>query len=280
MKRVKRLLSKRNNGGFTLVEVIISTALLGILVLGMTMFMSPLFGIMQDNTADVRANNLGTTLNYYLSRSVRNACFVAVFTNTKYEDFTSNDGSAHVNTLKEMIEYVNKNKNTHRMKCISIRRVQDYKGTNQKYMLFNEKVGADGLLVSSDNSTGNNSDRLVFEKCYYEGLFPTVEFSQPYLAKLKDGEDGKEEEDYEATTELAPTIQINVTIRDKDGTDANDVIFVGEGYSEIRNVKMSQKDTSLNLKYKIYDPVPKAVNSTADEPNTDTFIFYVERILQ
>ncbi len=275
MKRFKRLLSKRNKSGFTLVEVIISTALLGILILGMTMFMSPIFGIISENKADVRANNLGTSINYYLSRSMRNACFIAVYTNTEYSKFTSDDGSDAVKNLKEMAEYVTKNKN-YQMKCISIRRVQDYKGTNQKYMLFNEKVDKSGILTSTDNPTGANADRLVFEKCYYDGLFPSVEFSQPNQLKLKEDGSG----DYETTPKLAPSIQMKVTIRDKDSTDTNDIIFVGEGYSEIRNVKMSQADSTLNLNYKIYTPVPNPINASAADPNTDTFIFYVERILQ
>lgn len=273
VKRFKRLLSKRNNGGFTLVEVIISTALLGILVLGMTMFMSPLFGIMNDNKADVRANNLGTSINYYLSRSIRNACFVAVYTNTSYSKFTSDDGSDALKAVMEMGKYVTDN-NNYQMKCISIRRVQDYKGSNYKYMLFNERVKSGGLLDSMDNPTGGNDDRLVFEKCYYDGLFPAMEFSQPYKLKLK--EDGT----YEESTDLAPSVQIKVTIRDKDSTDTNDVIFVGEGYSEIRNVKISQEDSTLDLGYKIYSPIPTLINTAPAAPNTDTFIFYVERILK
>ncbi len=273
MKRLKRLFSKKNKAGFTLTEVIISTALLGILILGMTMFLSPIFGIMQDNTADVRANNLGTSINYYITRSIRNACFVAVYTNTNYSKFTSDDGSDAIENIKEMVTYVNANK-TYRMKCISIRRIQDYKGSDYKYMLFNEKVEGSGML-STDNSTGTNDDRLVFEKCYYDRLFPIVEFSQPYKLKLQD--DGSY---VESTAELAPSIQVKVTIRDKDGTNRNDVIFVGEGYAEIRNVKMSQEDTGLNLGYKIYNPVPTPLNADMSEANTDTFIFYVERILQ
>ncbi|MDE7194888.1 MAG: prepilin-type N-terminal cleavage/methylation domain-containing protein, partial [Oscillospiraceae bacterium] len=38
MKRIKRLLLCRKNGGFTLAEMIISCALLGILMLGIVMF--------------------------------------------------------------------------------------------------------------------------------------------------------------------------------------------------------------------------------------------------
>ncbi len=277
MKRFKRLLSKRNKAGFTLTEVIISTALLGILILGMTMFMSPLFGIIQDNTADVRANNLGTSLNYYISRSIRNACFVAVFTGAKYDDFTSDTGTDPVKTIKEMGTYVTGHAN-YQMKCISIRKVQDYKNNGiSKYMLFNEKVDKSGLLDSTDNPTGSNPDRLVFEKCYYDGLFPAMEFSRPKLKKLKEDGSG----DYEETSDLAPSIQIKVTIRDKDGTDANDVIFIGEGYSELRNIKTSQEDAGLNLKYKIYTPVPTVINaSPAPTDTTDTFIFYVERVLK
>ena len=41
MKYLKRLLSKRNNAGFTLIEVVISVALLGILVLSMTFVVTP-----------------------------------------------------------------------------------------------------------------------------------------------------------------------------------------------------------------------------------------------
>ncbi len=275
MKRLKRLLSKRNNGGFTLVEVIISTALLGILVLGVTMFMSPLFGIMQDNKADVRANNLGTTLNYYISRSIRNACYLAVYENAKYDDFT---GTApdNVSTM------AGKTSESYRLKCISIRRVQDYKG-NYKYMLFNEKVMSGGLL-SSDNSTAAISDRKVFEDCYYDGLYPLIEFEKPKKLEKQEGTnpDGSKKISYVESTatggeEYADSIKIKVTIRDKDTypdyTDTNDVIFVGEGYSEIRNVKMSKADAGLGLGYEMYA-------TTDNGTGSDIYIFYVERILK
>lgn len=41
MKSMIRLLKKRNKGGFTLVEVVVSVALLAILMGGMMMFIAP-----------------------------------------------------------------------------------------------------------------------------------------------------------------------------------------------------------------------------------------------
>ena len=58
MKSMIRLLKKRNKGGFTLVEVVVSVALLAILMGGMMMFIAPIVRNFNDNQKDQSAQSV------------------------------------------------------------------------------------------------------------------------------------------------------------------------------------------------------------------------------
>ena len=73
MKKMIRLLRKRGSGGFTLVEMIVSVALLAVLMGGMILFISPVIRTYNDNTTDITAENTTTCVQEYISRTIRNS---------------------------------------------------------------------------------------------------------------------------------------------------------------------------------------------------------------
>ena len=128
MKRLKRIthfLACRNKGGFTLSEVIISCALLGILMLGIVMFISPILETVKTTNSSTRASNAAESIEYYISRSIRNAAYIAVFTETNFTDVQSK-ASAVITDLKA------KTDSNYNLKCISKRYAMDEKSQNYK----------------------------------------------------------------------------------------------------------------------------------------------------
>ena len=103
MKSMIRLLKKRNKGGFTLVEVVVSVALLAILMGGMMMFIAPIVRNFNDNQKDQSAQSVSACINDYIVHSIRYATQVAVFSNTDYATLMSN--SANLDRIKSMNDY-------------------------------------------------------------------------------------------------------------------------------------------------------------------------------
>ena len=75
-KLIKLLKRRRKNSGFTLVEMVISCGLLGILVVGITLFISPVLQSAASNEVNVRATLLADTVNNYISRTTRGSYYV------------------------------------------------------------------------------------------------------------------------------------------------------------------------------------------------------------
>ena len=126
MKKLKQLLKRRRkNSGFTLVEVVISCGLLGILVLGVTLFITPVLRSAASNEANVRANLLAETIDNYINRSMRSAYFVQIFTNADRSDAYDGGAIAENENLKAMREFIDKcvdsdGKKVFELKCISL----------------------------------------------------------------------------------------------------------------------------------------------------------------
>lgn len=261
MKRFRRLLSCRNNGGFTLAEMIISCALLGILMLGIVMFVSPILDTVSTTNAGTRASNAAESIEYYISRSIRNAAYVAVLTDTSFTDVQSK-AAAVITELK------GKTDSNYSLKCISIRYAMDDKSQTYKYFICNETVEASGALKS--NSTPS-SDSMVFDPCYFDGIYPKVLLSRV------------QQEQPDGTKKDMPAVKIDVEIYDdsqmrKSTPPANDLIFSGSGYTVLRNIEISQQDKSLKQPFKVIEPLPNSLNP-GDDAMKETYIFYVERTL-
>ena len=275
MKKLLRLLKRRKkNSGFTLVEMIISCALLGILVVGITVFITPVLKAAGTNEVDVRGTLLADTVNNYISRSTRIANYVKVFTNADREDAYEGGDIAEDEDIKSMMQYVKKatypdGRPIMELKCISFTWANDPQTQENKYMVMNE-------TFKNSISTAINTEPIrVFEDCFYEGLFPTFTIEQlkgTDVAPTKSDSGDSSESDSESTPEeetLVPAIKLTTAV--SSDPEMKNADFIGVGFTEYGQIKNKQINASGEFQfYKTRDM------ERTGEHNT-TFIYFVVR---
>ncbi len=189
LKRIKRLLRKRNNGGFTLVEVIVASALLGVLMLGVLGFVQPVMKNVREKEQNARAVMLCETVESYIANSTKYAYYVQTFSGVTAADVTSASVSSPapiVNAKYTGTEYPDNadaslalmqnclnnilGKENYEIRCIGMRWLDDAKSGEKKLMLTNEVVNQDTLALDPSRT------RPVFETCFYDGLYPVLTF--------------------------------------------------------------------------------------------------------
>lgn len=268
MRKIKARLFKRGSRGFTLVEIIVASALLGVLLLGMLMFVSPVLESVNTQERDARALSVGSSMETYISRSIRNSVYVAVFENAEFDDCKLNGAVYNNAKLTEMEEFVKKTDNiaVYELKCISLRWMYDDKLQEYKYMLCNETV-QNGGRVLLDGKT-----ERVFDSCFYEQLFPRVNISM--LNNQIEGDPALDPADVKDVA----AIKVDVNIFTDNEMDT-DLIFVGTGYTEFINIK--NKLYNKDGKFKIYPKSDTTVRTAAEAQALgipgETYIYYVTR---
>lgn len=285
MKRLQRLLKKRSSGGFTLVEMVVSVALLAILLAGMMLFISPIIRSFNDDQTDLTAENVATAVEEYITRSVRNANQVAVFSYVSESDLASGDYQTIISEMVKFCTDANKDdsgttlpegKEKYLLKCISLR----YDSTSGQYFLCNESVNkSNGSL-----QTVSLDSKKVFSDCIYKDLFLTVDIS-----KTLNDDFGRTEDDIYNKDEKYRSDALNIKIcafRDK---NRGSKVFEGSGIAELRAIKgMLTEDRTNNQKYYYLKMVPENPNPADDSMlsfagaasgKQDIFIYYVARRL-
>lgn len=283
MKRLKRLSKWRNSSGFTLVEVIVSTALLGVLIIGILLFMTPVFSLAGSSETNTKANRFATTLELYVSKSLRSSVYIKAYTGAKISDVNSNSGAIYTDAdFQSMKDFVVANSTNYELRCMSIRYVEDTNPRNSstgdtayKYMLYNDKIDTSKYFLDESKS------ELVFDECFYEDIYPKFAFEVKPVYFDENGAvidttapditldaDGKPDT---AKLTLYPAIEMNIDVYEEEGMEEYSRVFKGLSYIEANNIKSLQ----LNSKgtYKIY--LPKEV--TDGTTNKDIYIFYVAR---
>ncbi len=249
MKFLKRLLSKRNNAGFTLLEVVVSVGLMGLLIVSMTVFVTPVLKVAAGNKMDVRATILAETLDSYLNRNIMNSKAVVVFTGVanfaKPAQKTTDLNSIYAsNELKELTDNLNTNlsrygANSYEIRCVGINWSTDERTNDQKYMLTLYKIAKaaeDKLRIVGQNE--------IFEDCFYDGLFPTVEIEQVT------NDEGA----------VVQALKVNVDVFDNAGMSS--IVFRGNGYTKLVNGDFIKT---------------KSIRTPEDDEHADVYIFYVIR---
>lgn len=280
-KLIKRRLSKRNSGGFTLVEVVISCALLGILIVGVIMFVSPILNSVNSTNKNTRASNVAETVEYYISRSIRNAAYITVLTDTDFDEMKS----CSSDIIKKIKEYNDNEGSQYSLKCISIRYAMDSRSQTYKYFICNETFDS-GVLKTNN---GPDLETMVFDPCYFDGIYPEVIFEQVKTKKEVEQPDGTKIE-----TEV-PAAAVKMTVNIYDSEDMkykDDLIFSGSGYTSLRNIDAARQASNSNLTFNILDNdniidghekelgnLPVKMRETPDADHNETYIFYVERSL-
>lgn len=254
MKILKRLLSKRNNAGFTLVEVVISIGLLGILLVSMTIFVGPVLQAAADTKKDIRATILAETVDAYISRSVMNANYVAVFTGisalTDANSHTAHDNDMPTvfssSELKTLYDFMHKDNNSdnYEVRCISIVRGEDYL-LDKKWMVYQNKVEDDiNDMYKISETIG------VFEECFYDGLFPQITVEQ---ATDSSGN---------------PASALKLTIDIYNNKEMTDMSMTGDGFSQLINIEKGKVADQVLF----HSPIHNDANTIYD-----TYIFYISR---
>lgn len=261
MKRLKRLLRRRRkNSGFTLVELVVSCGLLGILVVGVTAFIGPVLRSAAEDEKNVRATLLAQTIDEFVSRSTRDSYYVAIFTDARRSDAYEGGDIAKNENLKAMKEFVDKNNEIYELKCFSYSWSEDTQSHEYKYMLMTEKF-------KSASAALENKPAPVFEYCFYDGLFPEVTIESIMVnkgsAESSDGDSG-------AVEEVAAAIKSTYTVYTKQEMTHEE--FVGVGYTEFCNVRVDS-DENKTMKFKFY-PIE---DMDSGEEHPTTFIYYVAR---
>lgn len=289
MKKILKLLKRRKNSGFTLVEVIISCALLGILIMGVLGMIVPVMSTIMSNEKNANALMIAEAAEAHIDRNIKNSVQVAVYTNAMISDFTGASGKAVASqSMKDMLDFLNDgdNRKIYDMKIIGIRWVEDRKNHQYKYMLTNltPKIKDDGSGFTSF------AENPVFESCFYDNLYPKISFE---VMAYDEHEDGDETKPITSTRNVA----IRTTIDVYSDPEMKALSAQGKGYADfinIRTVAINRGDI-----YKLYSIVPgndsmgnPIENPTqlrtddefkgefGDTAHPETFIVYVTRKLK
>lgn len=183
MKKLKlfRQLKKRNNGGFTLVEVVISCALLGILVIGVLSFATPVMNMVSSGRKNARATMLAESIDSYIAGMLKNAKLVEVFQYTSIErakdtgtaGLKSAAGSATDKGLNKIDAFMQANPGEYDVRCLGISWTEDTKRDGQRKLVLTNNTVDNGLDGSSYKLNITNVSK-VFDDALYEGLFPVI----------------------------------------------------------------------------------------------------------
>lgn len=243
MRSIWKLLKKRRSGGFTLVEMVVSVALLAILLGGMMLFIAPIVRSFNDTKRDLTVENAATAVEEYITKSIRNASQIAIFSYTNDAELTSGDKQKIISDMNKYCVGINKDakglpltegKEKYLLKCISLR----YDESTQKYILCQESVdmNGNGALKSVDIDK-----KKVFSDCLYNDVYLTFDMRMP------------ENGDYNSTDttiynrlEKYRSDTLQMTIRAYSDPSRNNKVFEGTGISELRQIKFMRQQSKTN----------------------------------
>ncbi len=279
MKKLSKLLKKHNSGGFTLVEVVIATALLGILIIGVLLFMTPVFGMLDTNENAAKADRAMSTVETYVSKSLRRSIYVKVFTGGDDTDITSTSGAIFTDAdYTKMVEFMNKpgNKDRYTLNCLSIRYEVDNNPRNRsennnarKYMLHNETINTTHYLLETSET------ELVFDESFYEDIYPSFDLSVVSVDFDSSGNVIPETVAPGATpvtpaVTRTPGIIMDMSVFSDETMHEVYRIFTGKSIIECNNIKSAEANPKGD--YKIFD-------ITELTTGKNIYIFYITRNL-
>lgn len=315
LKRIKRLLKKRNNAGFTLTEVIIASALLGILMLGVLGFTQPVLKSVKEKEQNARAVMLAETIESYIASSTRYAYYVQTFSGVTADDtksvsltdlptiaqakYTGTDfpknQNASLESMMNCLSKLNKYVDNYEIRCIGMRWLDDPKTGEKKLMLTNEVV--DQKTCALDTS----KTKYVFETCFYDGLYPVLEYknydNQYEVINKTTGALEKKYADEDVA--IAPGLEITMNVyldaqcysTNENTRQSAQASFIGTTFADFRNIssiytinKAGTYKMQPNVEVNAYEDALAASSSKVyvDEEfgscyYPDTFIYYINR---
>lgn len=203
---LKRLLKARRKG-FTLVEVILSCALLSILILGIMMFVTPVLKMVTSGQKNARATMLSETVDTYIAGVLRTAAVVEVFENVELT--STSGGSVDLRALSPAGQGVNKidefmakddNGTNYEVRSLALVCKDNGAITSQGVRLYNATVDAATLNL---DATTLKTENQALNDLMFEGLYATIKLEN---FNTQDPSTGTE------TTDLAKGYKISTVV--------------------------------------------------------------------
>ena len=324
LRILKRLRRWRNSSGFTLVEVIIASALLGLLVLGVFSFVTPVLKVVSNQEQNARALMLSETMNNYIASTLRYAIYVQPITgvtsgethptappgtitnamSARSVPFSNTTGETYLDkydggTLDKLYNALYGTSGTivtkpddYEIGCIGIRWLTDEKTGTKKLFLTKETVYQKESNSNANLYLDESKSKLVFETCFYDGLFPVIDienYSNQYFVVDEDG--NRTEQVAEDKLDLAKSLRIVTKVyTDSDCYSTNETVrdnamlaFQGTGYAPLEYIssKILNESGSYELRPNIqihdYTAALNASGVTESEFYPDTYIYYIAK---
>jgi len=291
-----RLLKKRGKSGFTLVEVIVSCVLLGILILGVFSVVTPIISGVKSREQNANALMLAEAAEAYIDRSIKNSIYVVIFENAKPDDMKEGATIPESEQMKEMVSFINGPENkdaagneVFELKCIAVRWGEDKKSQRYKYMITSETVDKEKGIVDTAPTTSKSYN--VFETCFYENLFPIFNFEIMKADVIDDeGNPVTDPATGDVLQQEIPAIKTTIDVyRD---SELQELAFKGTGYADLTNIKRQSKNGSYKLFSKdgikdadgnIVDgssTVLREADSFGEDEHPETYIYFITRKLK
>lgn len=263
MKNIIRILKKRRNGGFTLVEMVVSVALLAVLMVGIIISVAPILRTFNDNSKNLVAENVATCIQNYISLGMRDATNVVVIGNTNAESIKNNANNI-VNNLKKFCQTkTSEGQYAYSLSCISLK----YDSADGRYYLYTDELDITQTGEYIDPFVSSTS---VFSKCLYKDMYFNMS-----IEKALDMD--------KATETPQPRLKdtARITINTYSDKGYSNLVFSGNGITEFREIgrELSRKGSQAKYSFDIYSgtvPVKADVidTSTAPADARDVYIFY------
>ncbi len=265
IRNIARILKKRASHGFTLVEMIIAIALLAVLLGGMVILTAPVLNTVTDNEKLITAESVSSTIQEYVTRTLRNSSKIVVVSNASYDDNKSTAVNNEVNALRTYVNKVtteNGGVAMYSLKCLSLRYIDG------SYYLCNEPVDLtkiDTILTGNENASTLKGK--VFSDCLYNDLYLDCKLEKGQVkSSTLDPVTGTYP--YEESDNF---LQLGIDTYTDSGK--NVMVCSTSSVMELRQIKFALRAGEKNTDYYVH------MVDAGSATGKDIYIYYVARLL-
>lgn len=250
---LKRLLKARSKG-FTLVEVILSCALLSILILGIMMFVTPVLKMVTSGQKNARATMLSETVDTYIAGVLRTAAVVEVFENVNLTSTTggsvnlgalSSNAQQGINKISDFMSKSSEdgipNSSQYEVRSLALVCKDDGAITSQGVRLYNATVDSGTLNL---DATSLKTENQALNDLMFEGLYATIKLENFNTINSSTGAE---------TTDLAKGYKISTVVYNEskcyniaqDTRDKSIQAFTGVTYFQNLNLESASQTIKI-----------------------------------